>query len=121
MDLLLYVLVPVAFVALGVGARVLQTRLARHAAKLFCARLSTAAFGSAIIVWTVYVLASLLNVLVILVTIAWFTRRVFIGRQPSLGGFAPSQWPVAPGQWLRLLRRLRVPVRSIKRTPEPEA
>lgn len=108
MDLFLYVLAPVAFVALGVGARVLQTRLARHAAKLFCARLATAAFGSAIIVWMVYLLASLLNGLVILVTIAWFTRRVFLGRLPSLAGFAPSQWPVAPGQWGRVLRRFRV-------------
>lgn len=76
---MLYLVVP-AVLAMGGGAALVRRNHAGDPeAKLRCGRAATAFFGSAGIIWLVYILAPILQFLVIVVAIAFYLRWLLWG------------------------------------------
>lgn len=82
MDLILYVVVPFLLVCAGVGCVYARARVANSKSQTLCTKCAAGMFGSAVIIWCVYVLAPFLQFLVILAAVGWLTRRIAVGGPP---------------------------------------
>lgn len=80
MDLVLYLILPALLTVGGGAAMVRRNHAGDPEAKLRCGRAATAFFGSAGIIWLVYLLAPVLQFLVIAVAIAFYLRWLLWGR-----------------------------------------
>jgi hypothetical protein len=96
MDVLIYLILPITLVAVGGSTLILGYRASTQSRRLRCAKVSIGCLGSALIIWFVYALAPLLQLLVIFLATGWFAKRVAL-QGPSLG-FGPA---------LRALRNVR--------------
>ncbi|MFO0947883.1 MAG: hypothetical protein U1D30_18495 [Planctomycetota bacterium] len=82
MDLLLYVVVPFVLIGAGVGCVYARARVASSKSQTLCTKWAAGMFGSAFIIWCVYVLAPFLQLLVIFAAVGWLARRIAIGGPP---------------------------------------
>jgi hypothetical protein len=97
MTWLLYGVCP--FIALGMGAAAMlrrsKTRGKRQAAKY--TRWAVGSFGSAGIIWSVFILGEMLQLMVIILAISWLAK--------TLSSKRPIAVPVLGALWGRLVRR----------------
>lgn len=84
MELLIYLILPILLVLTSITTLLLGRRTPHRASKIRCAKVTTASLGSAVIIWAVYALAPLLQLLVIVLATGWLAKRVAT-EGPGLG------------------------------------
>lgn len=80
LNIILFVIIPIALLLAGGASLIRRKHAGDPDSRLRCGKMATGFFGSAGIIWLVYILGSLLQLVAIVVAIAWYLKWLLWGR-----------------------------------------